>query len=278
VSPIAQWSATEIRALRHARRMSVREFANHLGLSDRAVSKWEAEEDPTRPRPHNQAALDTSLALADTDAQARFRQMVANQPSEPDGAPAEPVVIRHLVRHPIDGKLMTLIDAGPFPEQTGHRVTWLAAFYVDVHAITRAEYEQFRLATDTTTPTQRSSGNWPPSEPLQNRVTPIAGWADLAHLDHPHRQTVSRAGAAAGAPVTGVGHNDASAYARWATKTLLSPRQWDRAHRGDQAVAPSGVAEWCRTEAGYVRRGPAKTRTGFRCGVSLPEMLALLAI
>src|SRR5262245_9156160 len=36
------WSAKSIRALRAARRMTVRQFGEHLGVSDRMVSHWEA--------------------------------------------------------------------------------------------------------------------------------------------------------------------------------------------------------------------------------------------
>lgn len=69
---VRDWTRTEIQALRLARRMSVREFADHLGVSPRVVSKWEAAETPAHPRPMNQAALDTSLRQADHRARARF--------------------------------------------------------------------------------------------------------------------------------------------------------------------------------------------------------------
>ncbi|MPY85984.1 MAG: hypothetical protein GEV00_22635 [Actinophytocola sp.] len=52
--------------------MSVRDFAAHLGVSVRLVSRWETRSNPSRPRPVNQAALDTSLRRATPDAQARF--------------------------------------------------------------------------------------------------------------------------------------------------------------------------------------------------------------
>ena len=64
MSTVPYWSGREVRALREARRMSVREFAAHLGISDRMVSKWEAGGETIRPRPLNQAALDTSLSMA----------------------------------------------------------------------------------------------------------------------------------------------------------------------------------------------------------------------
>lgn len=71
------WTGRDVRALRQARRMSVREFAAHLGVSDRMVSKWEAAGTGIRPRPVNQAALDTSLLRADPYTRARFQQFRA---------------------------------------------------------------------------------------------------------------------------------------------------------------------------------------------------------
>lgn len=39
---VRQWSGREARALRDAKRMSIREFAAHLGVHERLISKWEA--------------------------------------------------------------------------------------------------------------------------------------------------------------------------------------------------------------------------------------------
>lgn len=71
VGSVFVWTGYEVRLLREARRMSVREFAAHLGVSDRMVSKWEAGGRRIRPRPINQQALDTSLRQADPDARER---------------------------------------------------------------------------------------------------------------------------------------------------------------------------------------------------------------
>lgn len=69
---VFRWTGSEIRMLREALRMSVREFGAHLGVSDRMVSKWEAGGSRIVPRPINQAALDTCLARASPEVQARF--------------------------------------------------------------------------------------------------------------------------------------------------------------------------------------------------------------
>lgn len=66
-----------------ARRMTVRNFAEHLGVSDRVVSKWEAGRERVVPRPVNQAALDTSLSRCDPATRARFRQFIQDQAVHP---------------------------------------------------------------------------------------------------------------------------------------------------------------------------------------------------
>ena len=62
VVTIKLWSGREIRALRDAKRMSIRQFAGHLGVGERLISKWEAGGEKLHPRPINQEALDTCLA------------------------------------------------------------------------------------------------------------------------------------------------------------------------------------------------------------------------
>ncbi|MET7800497.1 helix-turn-helix domain-containing protein [Streptomyces decoyicus] len=54
--------------------MSIRDFAAHLGVSDRAVSNWEAGGEDYYPRPDSQAILDTALARASDEANARFAE------------------------------------------------------------------------------------------------------------------------------------------------------------------------------------------------------------
>ncbi len=58
--------------------MSLREFADHLGISHRTISKWEQAGAARVPRPHMQAILDTALARADDAARARFTQAEAS--------------------------------------------------------------------------------------------------------------------------------------------------------------------------------------------------------
>lgn len=71
---VAHGQPEEIRALRAAMRLSVREFADHLGVSDRMVSKWLAG---ATPRPDLQRVLDTALTRSSAEVQQRY----ANWPS-----------------------------------------------------------------------------------------------------------------------------------------------------------------------------------------------------
>lgn len=308
VATVRQWSGKEVRALREARRMSVREFAEHLGVSDRMVSKWEAGGQAIKPRPMNQAALDTSLERAGADAQARFALQVDASAiaSIPEQTP--PPETAH-VRHPADGKPMALVDAGVYLSGAKNEPVWLPAFYIDVRPTTNADYSRFIDATGYKPP-----GHWP------GGICP----SELA--DH---------------PVVFVTWNDASAYARWADKSLPSSQQWEKAARGPTgSVYPWGnqptpakcnvreggikdttpvgryqsgtsiygvfdlcgnVWEWCRTEttpgrfelkgsaftSGFERATPSNFNdadasmldddTGFRCVVVADAMQALLS-
>ncbi|MEV7351260.1 DUF5919 domain-containing protein [Micromonospora chalcea] len=73
MTTVQKWTGRETRMLRHALRMSIRDFAEHLGVSERTVSKWEAGRDAVQPRPEIQAALDTALARAGNEVHRRFR-------------------------------------------------------------------------------------------------------------------------------------------------------------------------------------------------------------
>jgi tetratricopeptide (TPR) repeat protein len=58
-------------------RLSVRGFAEHLGVATRTVSKWEHLGSATRPHPDTQAILDTALAQAPEPAKTRFSALLA---------------------------------------------------------------------------------------------------------------------------------------------------------------------------------------------------------
>ncbi|MCO6010899.1 hypothetical protein NE236_38675 [Actinoallomurus purpureus] len=74
---VRQWTGREARALRRAVRMSIRAFAEELGVNVRTVAKWEKLQAGTVPRPDTQAILDTALNRADIAAQQRFQLLLA---------------------------------------------------------------------------------------------------------------------------------------------------------------------------------------------------------
>lgn len=83
---IRQWTGREANALRCAARMSVRSFADHLGISARAVSRWAKFGADTVPRPYMQAILDTALARVDEPTQRRFDGFLADNSAVSDNA------------------------------------------------------------------------------------------------------------------------------------------------------------------------------------------------
>jgi transcriptional regulator with XRE-family HTH domain len=131
--------------------MSQRDFAAHLGISERMISKWEAGGEKINPRPVNQSALDSSLATAAPDVHGRFEgildlaRQADTEPGADDGySVGSPLALtRHQVRHPIDGKLMTLVEAGEFLYGDDNESRFIPAFYIDVFPTTNADYARF---------------------------------------------------------------------------------------------------------------------------------------
>jgi formylglycine-generating enzyme required for sulfatase activity len=314
VTTVQRWSGRETRALREAMRLSVREFAEQLGISHRNVSKWEVGGAGLFPRPSTQEVLDDALQNAPREVQVRFELNVglaraesANTPGngQTDSPQVEAWVDSHQVRHPVDGKLMVLVDAGVFLSGRDNEPVFVPAFYMDVFPTTNADYARFVTATGHRTAMHWSGGVFP--EGLE---------------DH---------------PVVNVTHGDAESYAEWAGKRLPSAEEWEKAARGangnvfpwgnqptpakcnvremnvgsttpvdryHSGVSPYGVYdmtgnvwEWCRTETepgrfvlkgsaftSSLNRGPAAAMndasremldddTGFRCISSVEDLM-----
>lgn len=72
LTAVGLWTGLHSRVLRESMRMSVRDFARDLGVSSRAVSKWEAGGLELHPRPFTQAVLDTCLSRLSGDNRQRF--------------------------------------------------------------------------------------------------------------------------------------------------------------------------------------------------------------
>jgi transcriptional regulator with XRE-family HTH domain len=72
MTTVDRWTGRETRQLRLALRLTVRAFAEDLGVSPRTISKWESGGVDHEPRPELQAALDTMLCRASSDERERF--------------------------------------------------------------------------------------------------------------------------------------------------------------------------------------------------------------
>jgi formylglycine-generating enzyme required for sulfatase activity len=185
--------------------MSIREFAAHLGVSERMISKWEAGRESIHPRPVNQSALDLCLERCDPDTQARFAYLTGDSlvPEGQAEARVEPIGGSE-VRHPADGSLMVKVDGSVFLSGPSNEPVWLPAYYIDVHPVSNAEYARFAAATGHPTPQHWTDGQCP--EGILNHPAVFVTW------------------------------NDAHAYAQWAGKDLPTSQQWEKAARGTRGT------------------------------------------
>lgn len=75
---VCLWTGLEAKALRAALRMTIRDFADYLGVGTRTVAKWESRGSDIEPKAQAQSILDTALARASSDVQARFTAVVSD--------------------------------------------------------------------------------------------------------------------------------------------------------------------------------------------------------
>jgi transcriptional regulator with XRE-family HTH domain len=76
VQVVPEWNGHLACDLRTALRMTIEEFAEHLDMSPRGISKWEAQRDQ-RPQARVQQLLDVALSRATPEVKARFAQLTA---------------------------------------------------------------------------------------------------------------------------------------------------------------------------------------------------------
>lgn len=86
MATVHHWTGLEAKALRLALRLSVRAFAQQLGLAVATVSKWESKLADTEPRPDTQAILDTALGRAEAAVHLRFETLLSEMTSTVTGA------------------------------------------------------------------------------------------------------------------------------------------------------------------------------------------------
>ena len=201
---VTQWTGREIKAFRTAIRMSLLEFADKLGVSDRIVSRWEVSGTSNIPRMVNQAALDTLLAQANSDVHGRFAGLLnlwdgpaLHQLVEP----AENEVLQgRYSKHQGDGRIMARVAEGIFLAGVDAEPTWVDEFFMDTFPVTNADYARFCAATGYATPQHWDDGRCPRNL-----------------YDH---------------PVVEVSWKDAMNFASWAGKSLPTSLQWEKAARG----------------------------------------------
>jgi transcriptional regulator with XRE-family HTH domain len=73
---LSRWSGTEVAALRQATRMTIRRFADWLGVSQPTVSRWEKWGRTRWLGPAHQELMDAALRRCDADTRQRFAVLV----------------------------------------------------------------------------------------------------------------------------------------------------------------------------------------------------------
>ncbi len=88
MTAVRAWTGREACALRAAMRLSIRDFAELLGVGVRTVTKWQARGDDVCLRPGMQSVLDTALERASDEVRARFELILATEDSSAHAAPS----------------------------------------------------------------------------------------------------------------------------------------------------------------------------------------------
>lgn len=199
---VTRWTGREAGLLRQAMRLTGKAFAELVGVNQRQVPRWEGRSETLELSLANQSALDTVLAQADRSVQQRFAALLTERAAVEHDERAEELLRNdtRTSKHPVDGKTMTFVEEGIYLSGPDNRSVWLDAFLIDVYPVTNGDYERF----------VRSTGHRSPQHWAADRCP-----ADLANH-----------------PVAWVTWHDATAYARWAGKTLPTSRQWEKAARG----------------------------------------------
>lgn len=119
----------------------------------------------------------------------------------------------------------------------------VAAFSIDAHEVTNAQFAAFVAATNYVTVAERpaSNGGFLGSAVFDRgarawRIDTSANWR---HPDGAHSSIDGKERY----PVTAIAYEDANAYARWAGRRLPTENEWELASRGETPASPDARAE-----------------------------------
>jgi DNA-binding transcriptional regulator YiaG len=125
MTTVQRWTGRETRALRHAVRMSIRDFALHMGVAERTISNWEAGGTGVVPRPEMQAALDTVLAKAGGEAHTRLASMLRPTEALTSGRPMEGLGLGAAAREEIaSARRAAGLSTAEFADLLGRALGW----------------------------------------------------------------------------------------------------------------------------------------------------------
>jgi hypothetical protein len=85
-SPVGRWTGLEATLLRLARRMTVRQFSDHLGITSRMIARWSNTGRSIQPRTEYQLVLDESLRRCTDSERQRFEQLLHERDRRPPEA------------------------------------------------------------------------------------------------------------------------------------------------------------------------------------------------
>ena len=91
---VEKWTGRETKALRNAMRLTQKDFALLIPVSDRMVRLWQTGGESVAPRPAKQAALDTLLARAGVEVQERFALLITAGAAQGPDARTERLLTR----------------------------------------------------------------------------------------------------------------------------------------------------------------------------------------
>lgn len=142
VAIVAVWTGHETRILREALRMTIRGFAEYLGVAVRTVAKWEAKREAITPLPVMQAALDTALAQAPEDQHQRFRLLLQGAEDASLQAPKVTASLSAAAGYRAHGLSASTTQFSDEENASVDRRTFLALWPLPLAAATRPMFEK----------------------------------------------------------------------------------------------------------------------------------------